>query len=87
MVTQLPVSPGAEWAISLANGLNLAESAGGHDVPPLFGAWIPDPFSEDDNGLACSSFLPNFLAMGGILNNWMAYQATRAQFARRFLDA
>jgi hypothetical protein len=87
VVTQLPVSPGPERAVSLANDLNLAESVGGYDVPPLFGAWIPDPFSELDNGLAFSSFLPNFLAMRGILNNWMLYQATRAQFARRFLDA
>ena len=78
--------PRSERAVSLANDLNLAESAGGYDVPPLFGAWVPDPFSEGDNGLAFSSFLPNFLAMGGILNNWIAYQATRGQFARRFLD-
>ncbi|OBF38952.1 hypothetical protein A5719_17635 [Mycolicibacterium peregrinum] len=86
MVMQLPVSPGPDWAASLANDLNSAESAGGYDVPPLFGAWVPDPFSDEENGLAFSCFLPNFLAMGGILNNWMVYQATRAQFARRFLD-
>lgn len=84
LVTQLPISPGLEHAAGLANSLNLAESAGGYDVPPLFGAWVPDPFSEG-NGLAFNSFLPNFLAMGGILNNWMVYQATRAQFARRVL--
>ena len=87
VVTRLPISPGADQSVDLANDLNLAESAGGHDVPPLFGAWVPDPFSEEENGLAFGSFLPNFLALGGILNNWMAYQATRAQFARRFLDA
>lgn len=85
MITQLPVSPGPERAASLANELNLAESAGGYDVPPLFGAWVPDPLSEAGNGLAFNSFIPNFLAMGGILNNWMVYQATRAQFARKFL--
>lgn len=85
MIMQLPVSPWAERAIGLANDLNLAESAGGYDVPPLFGAWVPDPLSDEGNGLAFNSFVPNFLAMGGILNNWMAYQATRAQFARRFL--
>ena len=87
VVTQLPVSPGSGRAVSLANDLNLAESAGGYDAPPLFGAWVPDPFSEREDGLAFGSFLPNFLAMGGILNNWVAYQATRAQFARRFLDS
>jgi hypothetical protein len=87
LVTRLPVSPGAHQAVRLANDLNLAESVGGHDVPPLFGAWAPDPFSNEDDGLAFVSFLPNFLAMGGILNNWTVYQATRAQFARRFLDA
>lgn len=87
VVTQLPVSPGAERAVVLANDLNLAESAGGYDAPPLFGAWVPDPFSEGENGLAFSSFLPNFLAMGGILNNWVVYQATRAQFARQFLES
>lgn len=87
VVTRLPVCPGAARAVGFANDLNLAESAGGLDVPPLFGAWIPDPFSEGDDGLAFGSFLPNFLAMGGILNNWMAYQATRARFARGFLDA
>lgn len=86
VVTQLPVSPGRERAVILANDLNLAESSGGYDVPPLFGSWVPDPFSEGDNGLAFNTFVPNFLAMGGILNNWMVYQATRAQFARRFLD-
>ncbi len=86
VVTQLPVSPGVERAISLANDLNLAESAGGQDLPPLLGAWVPDPFSEGGNGLAFSSFLPNFLAMGGILNNWVLYQATRAHFARQFLE-
>lgn len=84
LVTQLPVSPEPDRAAILANELNLAESAGGFDAPPLFGAWVPDPFS-DGNGLAFNSFLPNFLAMGGILNNWMVYQATRAQFARRSL--
>jgi hypothetical protein len=73
--------------VDLANILNLAESAGGHDGPPLFGAWVPDPFSKEENGLAFGSFLPNFHALGGILNNWMAYQATRAQFARPLLDA
>lgn len=87
VVTRLPVSPGADRAVGLANDLNLAESVGGYYIPPLFGAWIPDPFSEGNNGLAFSSFLPNFLAAGGILNNWMGYQATRAQFARGFLDA
>lgn len=87
VVTRLPVSPGAEEAERLANDLNLAEAAGGLDVPPLFGAWVPDPFSEEENGLAFGSFLPNFLAMEGILSNWVMYQATRAQFARQFLDA
>jgi hypothetical protein len=85
VVTRLPVIPGADAAVGLANHLNRAESAGGSDVPPLFGAWVPDPLSEENNGLAFGSFLPNFLAMGGILNNWVSYQATRAQFARRFL--
>lgn len=86
VVTQLPLSPGPEQAVVLSNQLNLAESAGGLTTAPLFGAWSPDMFSEDGNGLAYSSFIPNLLAQPMILNNWLLYQSTRALWAREFLS-
>lgn len=79
-VMQLPVSPGTERAAALANELNLIESQGDLRTP-LFGAWCPDIFSKDGNGLAFCSFLPNLIARPGLLENQMVYQAARARFA------
>jgi hypothetical protein len=87
VITRLPVSPGAEQAIVLANELNRADFAADHTAPPLLGAWCPDVLSEDGNELAFCSFLPNLLALPDILKNWMLHQSTRALFARDFLNA
>lgn len=85
IVTRLPMSPGPERAPTLANELNLAEAAGDVNAAPLLGAWCPDFLSENGNGLAFCSFIPNLLAQPGILNNWVLYQRTRSLFARQFL--
>lgn len=85
LVTRLPVSPGAHQAVRLANDLNLAESVGGHDVPPLFGAWAStrSPMRTTDSHLPLAELPRN----GRNPEQLTVYQATRAQFARRFLDA
>ncbi|MBI3224359.1 MAG: hypothetical protein HYZ39_04790 [Mycolicibacterium cosmeticum] len=85
VITQLPLSPGADLAVTLSNDLNRAEFAGGLTTAPLLGAWSPDIFSNDGNGLAYCSFIPNLLAKPMILNNWLLYQSTRALWARDFL--
>ncbi|OBB45429.1 hypothetical protein [Mycobacterium sp. 852002-51961_SCH5331710] len=79
-VMQLPISPGSEHAAALANELNLIESQGDLRAP-LLGAWCPDIFSKDGNGLAFCSFLPNLIARPGLLENQMVYQGARARFA------
>ncbi|WNG83735.1 hypothetical protein C6A86_008815 [Mycobacterium sp. ITM-2016-00316] len=85
LVTQLPVAPGSDESVDLANRLNAAEAAGGATAAPLLGAWCPDVLSKDGNGLAFCSFLPNILARPMLLENQILYQGTRAQFARTFL--
>ncbi|UHJ57094.1 hypothetical protein LT337_09850 [Mycolicibacterium fortuitum] len=85
VITQLPLAPGTDRSNLLANELNRAEAAGGLNNPPLLGAWSPDMFSDNGNGVAFCSFIPNLLAMPMILNNWVLYQATRATWACEFL--
>jgi hypothetical protein len=84
VVLQLPVSPGADVAPTLANDLNAIEAKGDLSAP-LLGAWCPDILSKDGNGLAFCCFLPNLLARPGLLENQIVYQAARAQFALRQL--
>jgi hypothetical protein len=70
----------AEWA----NWLNVAEAQGDSQTP-LLGAWCPDPSSS--RTLAFRSFLPNVIAMPGVLENHIAYQATRSRFAAQHVGA
>lgn len=58
LVTQLPIAPGPDESIAVANTLNAAEAVGDVTAPPLLGAWCPDVLSKDGNGLAFCSFLP-----------------------------
>lgn len=83
-VLQLPVSPGSDRAAQLANELNLIESQGDMRAP-LLGAWCPDIFSKDGNGLAFCSFLPNLIARPGLLENQMVYQGARVRLALEHL--
>ena len=85
VITRLPLSPGTEQAVVLANDLNRAEADGGLTAPPLLGSWCPDFLSKDGNGLAFCTFLPNLLAGPHILKNWVLYQSTRAAWSREFL--
>lgn len=85
IIMPLPLSPGPKQSVTLSNQLNLAESAGGLTTAPLLGAWSPDVFSRDSNGLAYCRFIPNLLAQPMILNNWVLYQSTRASWAREVL--
>lgn len=85
LVSRLPISPGTEQALVLANQLNRAEFRGDLTTAPLLGSWCPDFLSEEGNGLAFCSFIPNLLAQPGILNNWILYQRTRSLYARDFL--
>jgi hypothetical protein len=85
IVMQLPVAPGVDAAPLLANQLNAVEAAG-YLSASLLGAWCPDFFSNDGNGLAFCCFLPNLIARPGLLENLIVYQAARAQFALRQLS-
>lgn len=85
VLTRLPVSPGTDRAMVIANELNRREAGGGLTTAPLLGSWCPDFLSEDGNGLAFCTFLPNLLAGPHVLKNWVLYQSTRVAWAQSFL--
>ncbi|MBS9535489.1 hypothetical protein KIH27_18035 [Mycobacterium sp. M1] len=77
-LTLLPVRVEPDQMAALANELNAAE-AQGESQTPLLGAWCPDPNSETT--LAFCSFVPNLLSRLMLVENVIAYAASRVRFA------
>lgn len=85
VLLRLPVSPGQERALALANGLNAWEANGDVNAPLMLGAWCPDAM-DDGNGLAFQTFLPNLIARPGLLEQQVLLQAHRARMAQWWLS-
>lgn len=81
VVMRLPVSPGADAAVMLANALNAQEFEEGPPGLDSLGAWCPDFMTDDDNGLAFCTFVPNQLAAPALLESLLICGAFRARFA------
>lgn len=85
-VMRLPVTPGSGYAFTLANALNAQEFDAGPPGLDSLGAWCPDFMSDDNNGLAFCTFVPNQLAAPSLLENLIIHSALRARFAADVLS-
>jgi hypothetical protein len=72
-----------DGAIAYANALNFLEGTTDTGVS-LLGAWCVDPQSADS--LAFVTFVPQVLAMGGVLENLCSYNAIRVRWAYGVLN-
>jgi hypothetical protein len=83
---QIPYFPGIDESMKIADHLNFRETLNSDIGIPLLGGWTPAyGRAPGHEGIAYSSFVPNYMYQRGIATNMALWAVSRAQWARKTL--